>query len=281
MSNDKIVVLKQSPILIYDKDKILKAVKERTERFQGLVIDEDQVKEIKKIRAEINSEFTALDTARKQIKKDILVPYEIFEADFKDFKKEYDSALDNIDSQVQKYDLKVKEQKKDEIEEYFASLKANYPELPFISFFHVFEQKYTNTSESMKKVRESIMAKLEAYKADVETLNAMENQALILAEYKSNGFILTSAIKTVTDRIKREQEEKDRIAKLEAIKKEAEEAKKAELVKEVPAVAFVKNIIEKALEQPKLHKITFTVTATAEQLTMIKELLKEEGIQYE
>ena len=72
-------------------------IEKQTQAALALECTEDTVKEIKKVRADLLKKFNAVESQRKELKKQVLAPYEAFEAIYKvnvtDIFKPADMAL--------------------------------------------------------------------------------------------------------------------------------------------------------------------------------------------
>ena len=83
MNND-IITLEQLPIIKYQLEQISTQIKEKVDNATSLVCNEDTVKEIKKVRADLNKEFNELETRRKEVKQAIMQKYDEFEEIYKE-----------------------------------------------------------------------------------------------------------------------------------------------------------------------------------------------------
>ena len=79
-----IIELEQLPIIRYRLEQISIQIKEKVDNATSLVCNEDTVKEVKKVRAELNKEFDELETKRKEVKQGILEKYNEFEEIYKE-----------------------------------------------------------------------------------------------------------------------------------------------------------------------------------------------------
>ncbi len=69
-----LVVLKQLPVIEDRLDEAYLAVQTRLDAVSNLVVTDENYKELKKTRAELNKEFGELESIRKQVKSAIEVP---------------------------------------------------------------------------------------------------------------------------------------------------------------------------------------------------------------
>ena len=72
--------------------------------YMNLVYTADQVKDAKKDRANLNKFVEALESKRKEIKKQITEPYSAFEKQEKELVGIVNKAISNIDTQIKGYE---------------------------------------------------------------------------------------------------------------------------------------------------------------------------------
>ena len=82
--NTEMIVVKQLPVIEQQLQVIKTEVTKKVEDALSLVCTEDTVKDVKKVRAELNKELTYWEDKRKQVKKEVLAPYNAFESVYKD-----------------------------------------------------------------------------------------------------------------------------------------------------------------------------------------------------
>ena len=74
---------KKSEIKINNQEQLETAVQNYAKKYEGLIFTEDDLTEGKAVRAELNKVATAIDTKRKEVKKEFNEPYLAFEKDVK------------------------------------------------------------------------------------------------------------------------------------------------------------------------------------------------------
>ena len=79
MENNELIVIKQLPIIEEQLRKVSEEIDEKVKNAVALVCNEDTVKTVKEIRASLNKELKDFEDKRKQVKSEVLKPYEDFE----------------------------------------------------------------------------------------------------------------------------------------------------------------------------------------------------------
>ena len=220
-------------VIEWNYDELKAELVKKLEDYKGLVYTEEQIKEAKADRAKLNALATAIDSKRKEIKKQCLQPYEVFETQIKDLLAVIKEPVALIDSQIKGYEEEKKQKKLEEVKELFEKLKAEAgEELKFVSFEQVFEDKFLNTSTSLKQVETVIDNKFNAIKCNLKTIAELKDYTFEATEVYKETLNLNTALekaKYMVDMAERKKAEEER-RKAEEEKREQE---KNEEIKEV------------------------------------------------
>lgn len=265
---NEIVKIEQMPIVFSQLEKIGELIDENTKDLSELQCTEDNKKEVKKRRTEINNTLSLLEDRRKFIKNKLLEPYEIFNEKYENEcknKLQQASILlkDKIDT-IEEEQLKVKREELQEFaNEWFISKK--------IENLVKFEDIGLNItlSASMKSLKDNTIAFCERIANDLKLIELEEYKDEILIEYKNNFDFANSKIKVC-----------DRHKQIEEMNKTREEVKK----EEIEMVETVEEIVEELTVPEEIEEeitLSFTVTATKSKLRELREWMKENEISYE
>lgn len=273
-----IIEVKQLPIIVEQLQEVKAEVTAKVEQALSLVCTEDTVKDVKKVRSDLNKELKDYEERRKAVKKAIMTPYEQFEAVYKDcISDTYKKADTELKGKIDSVENELKEKKRKEVWYYFEELcEAN--SLDFITF----ENANINVtlSASMKSLKEQAKAFVDKIVDDLNLIDTQEHKDEILYEYKQS-LNVSNAITTVANRYKAIEEAKAR-----------EEERKAREQAEAEAVAKVEEVVEAVapptvepiappVEEEKTYTLKFTVRGTMPQLKALKEFLNNGGYDYE
>lgn len=243
---------------------------ERLDHYNHLIITEDSIQEGKKDRAKLNALAKALDTRRKEVKKVCLAPYEAFEAKVKEILALINEPIAAIDKQLDAYEEKRKEEKRQEIiEAYDAIVPQELREI--IPLERIYSTKWENATMKMPAVEAEIADRVKRTQADMMVLNTIEEEyALAVREV----YMQTLDIQTA-------------VAKREALKRAAEAYRQvappvSQPVEEKPTEA--KNEPQKAQEKPEetetVYKLRLEFYVTRSQANALKAFLEENNINY-
>lgn len=277
MDKKEIIVVKQLPIIVEQLQEVKAEVTAKVEQALSLVCTEDTVKDVKKVRSDLNKELKDYEERRKAVKTAIMKPYNDFEEIYKDcISDTYKKADTELKGKIDSVENELKEQKKAEVKGYF----DEYLTATGIDFV-TFENANINVtlSASMKSLKEQAKAFVDKIVDDLNLIDTQENKDEIMYEYKQS-LNVSNAITTVANRYKAIEEAKAR-----------EEERKAREQAEAEATAKVESVVE-ALAPPtvepiappapaKVQKFSFTVTASESRIEKLIDFLESEEFDYE
>ena len=218
----------------WNYEELKAELSQKLEDYKGLVYTEEQIKEAKADRAKLNALATAIDSKRKEIKRQCLQPYEAFEAQIKDLLALIKEPVGLIDSQIKDYEEEKKAKKLEEVKALFEKLKdAAGEELEFVDFEQIFEDKFLNASTSLKQVETVINNIFNSVKCNLKTIAELKDYTFEATEVYKETLNLNTALekaKYMVDMAERKkaEEEKREQEKSEEIKEVASDPQKAE-----------------------------------------------------
>lgn len=268
--NNEIIKLEQLPIIKYQLEQLAIEIKEKVDRANSLIVNDDTVKEVKQVRANLNKEFNELELQRKQVKQAIMSKYDEFEEIYKEnVSNLYKQADTTLKEKINSVENQLKQEKEDELkcfaEQWFISKG-----IEDIVKFEDIELNIT-LSASLKSLKEQIIKFCEQVFNDIKLIELEEYKDEILIEYKENHNFMQSKIDVTfrhqqLDYMKKRDEE--------ILKMKLEEEKVIEKVDEIIAPVEV-------IEDEDIIEVAFKVKGTKSQIKQIKELIIELGLEYE
>lgn len=203
--------------ITFNYEELRNELTEKVSMYETLVYTDEQIKEAKEDKANLNKLKKALNDERIALEKKYMQPFETFKAQVNDIIRIIDKPIAVIDKQVKEFEQKEKDEKLEAIKELFASVGFQ----PFVNLEMIFDNKWLNKTFSMKKIEDAMKERMFQIGNDVKTLND-------LPEF---GFEALEIYKTTLD-INRALAEGRKLADIQKKKKEqqeAEERRKAEL----------------------------------------------------
>lgn len=176
----------------------LKEVESQLEEFlssyRGIIVTEDTLLQSKKDLSEIRKKKDAIDTARKELKKQWMAPFEEFEGKCKKLLELCDKTIDEINSQVKTFENQKKAEKRKLVEEIYENTIGEYRE--FLPLEAIFDDKWLNVSTKQRDIEFDISEKKTRVMSDINVIKTLKSEieSDILDVYKKSGNSLTTAI---------------------------------------------------------------------------------------
>lgn len=280
----ELIVVKQLPVIEDQLLAIKESIQTRVDEATSLVCTEETYKQIKAVRAELNKEYAALETKRKEIKKQILAPYEKFEGVYKECAGDlYISADKKLAAKIAEVENGLKEEKAKDLETYFYEYLASVGIVP--SFVSIDDAKIkVGLSDSRTSLHKQAKEFIDHVVSDLKVIETLPTCNEVLAEY-ANDYNLSRAMLTVENRHKAIEAERIRREEMKAAQEAAKaaEQKVDDVIKAETLAAPVATPIEAPIpnEAQVVLSCTFTVRATREKLVMLRKFLTEGGYEYE
>lgn len=274
--NTELVQIVQLPIIVQQFQLISEKLKEEADYILSLECNEDTYKEVKKFKAAFNKQYEALDNKRKEVKKQILAPYDEFEQMFNLYIKQvFDPVKAEVSQKVTQVENGLKAIKRMNVLEYFDEyIKANGVE--FLDFADM--NLNINLTAKETALKKEVKEKVDRIVAEVEAIANLENSTEVLVEYKK-CLNMAQAVFIVSERKKAIEEENQRlqVQQIEADIQSQTVAKVDEAIEE-----FKAPVVEDSQEAQQTKYVTcFKVSGTLEQLQALKRFLKEGEYEYE
>lgn len=218
-------------VIKWNKEELEAVVRQKIASYENVVYTEDNMKQARADRAELNGLIKDIEDRRKTVKKIINKPYNVFEAELKDILALIQEPVGLIDKQVKAYEDQQKEEKK-------AKIRASYDEVigdleSVLPFDKVFDSRYLNQTYKLAAAQTDIKSKVEKVRTDLETIDSLESKYKLNAkDVYIKTLNLSKALaenKRLSDLEEKLEAEKRRKEEEEAERKrQAEERRKAE-----------------------------------------------------
>lgn len=212
-------------------------IAKKVEPYTTLVLTEDQIKDGKKDVANLRKLIKALEDKRKDIKNQLLIPYDKFEAKEKELVDVVQTAVDNINSQLNAAEKKRRDEKLEKVQKIYEECISDLKQV--IPFKKAFKESYLNAGTSFKKIREEMSVLYEKVEAELRIINGDMSPyvANMKQEYLKNLDLSQAMAK------KNELEEAEKVRKMEEERRQKEMAERERFIQEQAA------LFEKGKEQ--------------------------------
>lgn len=265
-------------------EELKQEITEKVNDYMNLVYSDDQIKQAKKDRANLRKFVSVLENKRKEIKKQLMIPYSDFESKEKELVSIVNKAVENIDIQVKGYEEAQRNERLTKVKEIYKKCIGDLNRL--IPFEKIFKESWLNVSTTQKSIKEEISGIYEKVDKELKLINADGSHYVfeMKEEYLKN-FDLTAAMA-----VKQKLEETERKkAEFEAERKLDEEEYKKRMKQEAKMIAEAgkqkqtASDISKAAEEIsrtddrnlKRKRITIQITANEEQFDYLNKALAD------
>lgn len=287
-------------------------------KYQGLVFTDENIKEAKTTKAELNKMIATLEDNRKAIKRKWNDPYNAFEAKVKEVVALIQGPLAEIDKQIVDFEERRKAEKRKAVEadierQLLSVIGSNQT---FIRQCGIaFDDRWLNAGMSMTQVSMDINNQISQMLRDITTIQSVcegdEILSDLLIAYQDNKNLnatlqMRKDILAKREAVQRMQEEEEQRKKdAEARRREAEAqrlAAEAAVAQQEPEQvdneepAYENEETDSEYEEPEfdngtsvpvpppasptLYKVAFEVTMDVHQMQMLVKFFAEQGIPY-
>lgn len=278
-NKQELAVVSQLPIITQRLKEVSEDIKQRTDVAMRLVVTEDNISDIKKVRASLNKEFTEYENVRKTIKKQIMQPYDEFNAQYEEYISNAFKAADkDLKGKIDDGEQKIKDEKEQELHEYFEELRESMHLENVVNWYDL--QIKVNLSDSQKKLKELINSKLDTISNEIKLIELEEYADDIMLEY-TKDFNFSRAKLQVLNRIA----EKKRLEE-ERLKRQQQEERDKQLEQKVEEAEDELKIPEEIVTLQEEKKETefatvFKVVGTRDQIVSVRNFMVENNIKFE
>lgn len=245
------------PVNITNYEELKKEIAEKTTLYKNIVYSEENIKEAKADRANLNKLEKAINDEKIRIKNLFLKPYEDFENKCKELMNLVKEASTNIDMQIKNFESKQDEEKGKEIREIYEQYVGEYKDL--IGFSLIFNDRWLNKTYTLKKVEDDINHIFSKIRMDLGTIEGQVEDEVLLKQIKDFYFQNVDKVDVLSMALN----EKNRIIesqkKIENLENET---------KKIAELEYERNLVT----------LEFRVVATAEQIMKLKKFLVENHI---
>ena len=240
----------------FNYEELKVELEEKMNEYATCVYTDDTIKLAKADRAELNKLKKSINDRRIELEKAYNAPFAEFKAKVNEIIGIIDKPIEIIDRRVKEYETEQKEKRRTEIQEFIATTENS--EL----ILSAWDDRWLNTSTTLKKVKEEITEMDERFTRDLNVLKEFSEYSFEAIEKYTQTRDLTAAI----EESKRLAELARRKAEYEAarVQREAEEAAERERLANEPLVPKVEKPVAPVVDDEEGFIPSFDVEPTEE-----------------
>ena len=265
--------------IIFNYEELKEGISAKVAHYKNLVYTDDQIKEAKEDRANLNKLKKALNDERIRLEKEYMIPFNTFKAQLNEIIKIIDEPVTMIDSQVKEYQENKKEEKRKEIVSYFDSVKEKLPDE--IGLEGIFNTKWLNESVSMKSVKKEIDDIVCKIQVDISTINDLGELSFYALEKYFKSHNLNDSILFAKEQIELEKKKAEFENKNEEMDP-VEPLEEPEIVPEIEEIPFYEpedNFIPD-FREPERAWMALRVNVSEEEKKLLIGFLRENNFDF-
>lgn len=271
----------------FNYEELKAELTDKVKFYESLAYTDDQIKDAKADRANLNRLKKAFNDERIRIEKEYMKPFEEFKAQINEIIAIIDKPMAVIDEQVKAFEEKRKAEKQKAIEELFDSIGFQN----FVTLDKIQDPKWLNASVSMKSIEEQMRARMYQIGDDVFTLSQLPEFGFEATEVFKQTLDINKAIseaKRMSEIAKAKAEaEARRKAEEEARRKAEEERKAQEQLQEQQRAAMAQAMTPPEVEEqqaeertPQKMIVKFEAELTIDDAAALKEFFQSRNITF-
>lgn len=233
--------------------------------YETLVYTDDQIKDAKADRANLNKLKKALNDERIRLQKEYMQPFDEFKKQVDDLIATIDKPAAVIDRQVKNYEEAKRAEKEKEIRDYLVGFN-----LPFgMDPQELFDTRWLNATATMNKIKDELAEKIAKIYSDAQAIEGIE-------EYRDQAIRAYLKTKDLGEAMREAQKAKEAEEKIRKWREELEAKKAAEKPEPEP----LPKIPIPETEPQSGQWVNFRCFLTLEDARALKAFFQERGIQF-
>lgn len=261
----------------FNYEQLKQEITTKVENYKSIVYTEDNIKEAKSDRANLNKLAKALNDEKIRVKNTVLAPYLPFEKQCNELIELVKEASTHADTQIKNYEQQAKDEKLKQIINYFMENVGDYSEL--IDFDKIFNEKWLNVTYKMDQIEKDISHIIAKTKTDLAVIDSQFKEESINQAAKMEYFNNIANPTVLTMAMLKGNKMADDAKKLEELKQKEESTQlptKSEVNVENSSQNTVQNEVRTEIKEnssQELMTIDFTITVTPEKMQELKKFL--------
>jgi hypothetical protein len=223
--NEQQIIVQQGSVIFNDFERIKQQAIRLAALIKTVEVDEENLKQSKKLLASVNNRVKLLEEKRIEIKKTMLQPYQEFEAQVKEIVGIVKEADDVVRQQVRQLEEEERAIKAEILEDRFKKRIVHYSFRDLFNFKDFLQPKHLNKTTQIDAVEAEMIQFLERITKDLKVIEAMPSAEALLSAY-----IESKDLAAAIAQVQREEAKRKQIEASAALKKQPTEDKIAYLV---------------------------------------------------
>lgn len=269
-------------VIQFNYEELKQELTEKVSMYETMVYTDDQIKEAKSDKANLNKLKKALNDERIRREKEYMKPFNEFKARINEIIAIIDKPVAVIDKQVKAFDEKKRQDKMEAIKKLYK--ESEHPE--WLELEQIFNERWLLAGTSMRQIQDSMEGWFNEIKQSLDTLSNLTDFAFEATEVYKSTLDINKALnegKRLIE-IQKRKEEQERLKKEaeERAKAEAEAKKQAEMIANETGEAVFNNAPDIKAQEPVevAQWISFSAKLTVAQAVELREFFERRKIEF-
>lgn len=263
----------------FNYDELKEALAQKVSHYETIVYTEDQFKDAKADRANLNKLKKALNDERIKQEKAYMVPFDQFKRQISEIIGIIDKAASTVDRQVKAFEDQKREEKRAKITEIWNSFLSSDRVPAGITLESVFDQKWLNATVSDDAVEKAMGAKLEQAANDLAVVANLPAYAFEAREVYFRTLDLGKAVSEAQRLTDQAEKRKEWEAEQERRKAAAEDAARRQVVTNINDPDDIENARPAAPNTSK-QWVNFAALLSKEDAFALKDFFQSRNIEF-
>lgn len=266
----------------FNFEELKQELTEKVSMYETMVYTDDQIKEAKADKANLNKLKKALNDERIRREREYMQPFNEFKSKINEIISIIDKPVAVIDKQVKAFDEKKRQDKMEAIKKLYE--ESEHPE--WLNFEQIFNERWLLAGTSMRQIQDSMEGWFNEIKTNLDIIANLPEFAFEATEVYKSTLDVQKALnegKRLSEMIKRKQEQ-ERLQKEaeERAKAEAEAKKQAEMITNETGEAVFNNAPDIKAQEPVevAQWISFSAKLTVAQAVELREFFERRKIEF-
>ena len=262
-----ITKMETPPAPEFNFEELKKDLQEKTNKYENIIYNDDEIAQAKKDRADLNKLKKAINDKRIAMEKEYMKPFNEFKDRVKEILDILDKPIEAIDTQVKHYEAQAVEAKK----QFIIALFEKTNPYDWLKQEQVFNLKWLNASTSKKSIEDEMQMSFSMIEAELKSIETLDYKEQALETYKKT-LSMTKTLERVAD-----LKELDAALAEQKAKMEAKGAVQEVHVEEPVEAPVIKE--EEKVESPK-EWMQMQIYLSAEDFDKFDAWAKENNIEW-
>lgn len=181
--NTEQIIVQQGFIEWSQYEELKRQAEELAENIRSVTVDEENIKQSKKLLAEVNKRCTELDQRRIKIKNLMNEPYKVFEQQVKEIVGIVKDADEIVRQQVKQLEEQERQEKQEKLNHLFNLRLVHYSFRDLFSFEDFLKPKHLNKTTTIDSVEKEMIEFFEKIARELNAIEKMDNSKSVLSFY--------------------------------------------------------------------------------------------------